>query len=197
MAVEVRVTNPVYCSHRAPELAQLLRQAGEAGEPSSVPDPKDLAPDPERTLTIADPAYWAENPGELAEMLSLAGQAAAGTTNAVPADRSAGGPERLTMTVEEAAAALGISRAFAYEAVARNEIPHVRIGRRILVPRAALQRMLEPGAPGSSCPSGNPRTEAPGSLQMAQGPMSERGPPDCHTIRRRVPDDLNHLSAGH
>jgi excisionase family DNA binding protein len=49
------------------------------------------------------------------------------------------------MTVEEAAAALGISRAFAYEAVTRNEIPHVRIGRRILVPIAALERMLNPG----------------------------------------------------
>ncbi len=52
------------------------------------------------------------------------------------------------MTVEEAASALGISRAFAYEAVTRNEIPHVRIGRRILVPRAALERMLtQPGNP--------------------------------------------------
>jgi excisionase family DNA binding protein len=41
-----------------------------------------------------------------------------------------------------AAAALGISRAFAYEAITRNEIPHVRVGRRILVPRASLERML-------------------------------------------------------
>jgi excisionase family DNA binding protein len=46
------------------------------------------------------------------------------------------------MTVEEAAAALGISRAFAYEAVTRNEIPHVRMGRRILIPRASLERLL-------------------------------------------------------
>jgi excisionase family DNA binding protein len=47
--------------------------------------------------------------------------------------------------VEEAAAALGISRAFAYEAVTRNEIPHVRIGRWILIPRAALERMPDSG----------------------------------------------------
>jgi excisionase family DNA binding protein len=51
------------------------------------------------------------------------------------------------MTVEEAAATLGISRAFAYEAITRNEVPHVRIGRRILVPRAALERMLGGAAP--------------------------------------------------
>jgi excisionase family DNA binding protein len=47
------------------------------------------------------------------------------------------------MSVEEAAIVLGISRTFAYEAVARGEIPCIRIGRRILVPRAALNRLLE------------------------------------------------------
>lgn len=35
---------------------------------------------------------------------------------------------RLMLTVEEAARILGISRAFAYEAVARSEIPSIRIG---------------------------------------------------------------------
>ena len=50
---------------------------------------------------------------------------------------------RLTFTVEEAATALGISRAFAYEAVARGEIPCIRIGKRILVPLAGLNRLLE------------------------------------------------------
>jgi len=50
---------------------------------------------------------------------------------------------RLTMSVEEAAIALGISRTFAYEAVARGEIPCVRIGKRILVPIAGLNRLLE------------------------------------------------------
>jgi excisionase family DNA binding protein len=52
-------------------------------------------------------------------------------------------PTRLTLTVEEAAAALGISRAFAYEAVRRGEIPSIRIGRRVLVPRAALGKLLD------------------------------------------------------
>ncbi|MHB8438522.1 MAG: helix-turn-helix domain-containing protein [Acidimicrobiales bacterium] len=49
---------------------------------------------------------------------------------------------RLTLSVEEAAEALGISRALAYEAVRRGEIPNIRIGRRILVPRSALDRLL-------------------------------------------------------
>lgn len=50
--------------------------------------------------------------------------------------------DRVTLTVEEAAKALGIGRGLAYEAVGRGEIPTVRIGRRLLVPRAALQRLL-------------------------------------------------------
>ncbi len=49
----------------------------------------------------------------------------------------------LTMTVEEAAHLLGISRAFAYELVARGELPAVRLGRRIVVPRRALEALLD------------------------------------------------------
>ena len=51
-------------------------------------------------------------------------------------------PERLTLTVEEAARSLGVSRAHAYELAARGEIPTLRLGRRILVPREALVRMM-------------------------------------------------------
>lgn len=50
--------------------------------------------------------------------------------------------ERLTVTVEEAAELLGIGRNSAYAAVDRGELPSVRIGRRLLIPRAALERML-------------------------------------------------------
>jgi excisionase family DNA binding protein len=50
--------------------------------------------------------------------------------------------ERLTHTVEEAAALLGISRNSAYEAVRRGQLPVLRIGRRLVVPRAALDRIL-------------------------------------------------------
>jgi excisionase family DNA binding protein len=51
--------------------------------------------------------------------------------------------EQLTLTVEEAARALGINRNSAYEAARNGELPSIKIGRRILVPRAALERMLE------------------------------------------------------
>lgn len=57
--------------------------------------------------------------------------------------------ERLTMTVSEAAEFLGISRAFAYELVGRGAIPAVRFGRRVVVPRRALETLLEVGMPPS------------------------------------------------
>jgi excisionase family DNA binding protein len=51
--------------------------------------------------------------------------------------------ERPTLTVTEAAAMLGIGRQTYYEAVARGEVPAIRIGRRIVVPTAALRAFLE------------------------------------------------------
>lgn len=46
------------------------------------------------------------------------------------------------LTVEEAQQRLRISRNAAYSAVERGEIPSVKIGRRILIPRAAFERLL-------------------------------------------------------
>jgi excisionase family DNA binding protein len=54
--------------------------------------------------------------------------------------------ERKTLTVTEAARALGVSRHQAYEAAKRGEIPIIKIGKRILVPVAALERILQTGA---------------------------------------------------
>ena len=51
--------------------------------------------------------------------------------------------DRVTMTVEEAAAALGISRNTAFRAVKAGDLPSIRIGRRILVPRDRLLRLLD------------------------------------------------------
>ena len=51
--------------------------------------------------------------------------------------------ESLTLTVKEVAAALNISRGLAYKAVKDGTIPTIRIGRRLLVPRQALDRLLE------------------------------------------------------
>jgi excisionase family DNA binding protein len=49
----------------------------------------------------------------------------------------------LVLTVTAAARLLGISRALAYELVARGEIPSLRLGRRLVVPRARLLALLE------------------------------------------------------
>jgi excisionase family DNA binding protein len=51
--------------------------------------------------------------------------------------------QRLTYTVPETARLLGISRGAAYAAAAERMIPTIRMGRRLLVPRAALERLLE------------------------------------------------------
>lgn len=50
--------------------------------------------------------------------------------------------ERQVLSVEEAARALGLGRNSAYQAVRRGEIPVIRIGRRLVVPKAALERLL-------------------------------------------------------
>ena len=50
--------------------------------------------------------------------------------------------DRLVYTVAEAGELLGISRAFAYELVARGELPVIRLGRRRLVPKVALLALI-------------------------------------------------------
>lgn len=52
-----------------------------------------------------------------------------------------------TLTVTEAAEVLGIGRSAAYEAARSGEIPAIRIGKRILVPVVALERLLAEAAP--------------------------------------------------
>jgi excisionase family DNA binding protein len=56
---------------------------------------------------------------------------------------------RLTITVDEVAEALDMSRTSAYDAVRRGEIRSLRLGRRILVPTAPLLEMLGAGSPGT------------------------------------------------
>lgn len=50
--------------------------------------------------------------------------------------------ERLTYTVPEAAALLGISRNTTYEAIRTGQIPAIRIGRRLVISRVQLDRLL-------------------------------------------------------
>ena len=50
--------------------------------------------------------------------------------------------ERLTLTVEEAGNILGISRGLAYEMARCGKLPTIRFGHRILIPKVALEKML-------------------------------------------------------
>ena len=49
---------------------------------------------------------------------------------------------RKTLTVDEVAEILRISRNSAYEGVKNGQIPSFRVGKRILVPAVGIERML-------------------------------------------------------
>ena len=50
--------------------------------------------------------------------------------------------QRLTYTVSETAVILGISRTSAYECVHRGEIASVALGRRLLIPHTAIDKLI-------------------------------------------------------
>ncbi len=50
--------------------------------------------------------------------------------------------ESVVMTVPEAGAKLGLGRNASYEAAARGDIPTIKLGKLLKVPRAAFDRML-------------------------------------------------------
>lgn len=50
--------------------------------------------------------------------------------------------DRLVWSVDETAHRLGISRAHAYELIARGDLPSLRLGRRIVVPVRAIEALL-------------------------------------------------------
>lgn len=57
-------------------------------------------------------------------------------------------PNDLTpvLTVPEVARMLRVSSYAVYEAVRRNELPHVRVGRRLLFSREAIEHFLASGS---------------------------------------------------
>jgi excisionase family DNA binding protein len=59
-------------------------------------------------------------------------------------ERETAKPMRRVVTVGEAAAILQISRGAAYQAARTKQLPTIRIGRRLLVPLGALERLLNP-----------------------------------------------------
>ena len=50
--------------------------------------------------------------------------------------------DRRVYTIPEAGQLLGLSRSSAYDAARRGDIPTLRIGRRVLVPRERLEQLL-------------------------------------------------------
>jgi excisionase family DNA binding protein len=66
--------------------------------------------------------------------------------------------ERLTIPVwPDAGKALGLGRNATYDAVARGEIPVIRFGRRIVVPKRALERMVNGEAEAAALERGGAR----------------------------------------
>jgi len=51
--------------------------------------------------------------------------------------------EKWVLTCQEARVILGLSRNSIYRGVLCGEIPHIRIGKRILIPRVALEQLLD------------------------------------------------------
>ena len=110
--------------------------AGPIGSPDGCPS------NPEDVMIVVDADYWSGQLAELSDaVLDFPNQ---GDRSEFPIGTGLAPDtsERLTLSVEQAAAALGISRASAYEAVHRGEIPHIKIGKRMLIPRASLDRLL-------------------------------------------------------
>ena len=112
----------------------------------------------DQSLTVGNvimtlPQWWEAHPDEYAEALKFAESDTPTVTRPRPKperrrlySRQVRNPpprRRLTLTVEEVAQLLGISRASAYEAIRRREIPSLRVDKRILIPRSQLERLID------------------------------------------------------
>ena len=51
--------------------------------------------------------------------------------------------DRLTFTITEASQLLGISRALAYHMARTGKLPTLRFGKRMVVPRQAIEKLLD------------------------------------------------------
>lgn len=50
--------------------------------------------------------------------------------------------DRLTLTVDETAARLGVSRGLIYGLIRRHELAAIRLGRRVVIPTHAVDELL-------------------------------------------------------
>lgn len=122
--------------------ADLLARLLQAQVPGPIGSPDGSASMPDDLMTVIDPDYWSDHLPELTDAMRDCLPRRGMSESPMGVGFASGTTERLTLSVEEAAVALGISRASAYEAVHRGEIPHIKIGKRMLVPRASLARLL-------------------------------------------------------
>jgi len=135
-------------------------------------------------LQLSDPTWWTAHPADLAAAVANAAPEAGDPRwrrvltaaqarvrrrhdqRALPKKSRRPLPEgvprkqldRLTYTVEEAATVLGISRSLAYEAVARGEVPHLRVGRRVLIPRGWLEEWIGGASAGGAPDTADPKS---------------------------------------
>lgn len=99
---------------------------------------------------------------------------------------SSGNPLRDTLTVAETARRLGIGKNACYEAVRSGQIPAIRICKRIVVPRAALDRMLGvAGAPAPGAALAQRVSSAPSAVRA-----SDLMPPTLPIDRLRAAADV-------
>ena len=161
---EVVVLEPM---HWFPQLERVAK-LGEilcSDPPNTIAGPRSPhePPDPDTSLTIVDPTFWGSHIELLLDGLYRAtlpdGHPDLKWADVEPGSLLLSEPDGpWTMTVEQAARCLGISRALAYESVRSGDIPSLRIGRRILVPIQALRRLLD-SAGSQESPDHTDRTD--------------------------------------
>lgn len=61
--------------------------------------------------------------------------------------------ESAVWSVTECAKILRLSRGSAYQGIIEGSIPHIKIGRRILIPKVALQKLLSEAGNGKDSTS--------------------------------------------
>lgn len=81
--------------------------------------------------------------------------------------RRADATDCLVLSVAEAAAALGVSDDLVYHLMERGELPCLRIGRRKVIPRRAIELLLESVIAGF---------DPPGAVSTLAGRRTVRGP---------------------
>ena len=99
------------------------------------------APVPPAAELPAEPVEFAEPPEAAGTLFSPTDDPL--DWNANTTDDEIADAERLAYRVYEAAARLGVSTSALYYHIRAGTIPHTRIGRSIMIPAAALRRLVE------------------------------------------------------